>query len=102
MFNITKGASLFCDFILDISESTISITPTLASEYTIYDNDSNIVLSGILARMEDEKGFELRITSGDMNTLEVGSYVLLVAVLDDSVGYKEYVKKETLIINSIV
>ncbi len=62
--------------------------------------DDGVGLAKNLPKSVDGKAFELRIRSGELFGLKAGKYKIEVAVVNDSIGYKDYIYNEDLIIRS--
>ena len=64
-----------------------------------YIRDREIIKSYELSRSDDNKSFLLRINSGELNTLK-GTYKLEVAIVNEDLGYKDYIFNENLIVKA--
>ena len=88
-----KDESIFIDFEYVDGE----IEEGYRAFYYIKDKEK-VLKSKELNRSDDNKSFQLRILSGELEELKEGVYRLEVAVENEDIGYKDYIYNEELII----
>ena len=54
--------------------------------------------SSEISKSLDNKSFELRIKAGELEEMKAERYKLEVAVINENVGYKDYIYNEDLIL----
>jgi len=90
-----KDESIFIDF-----EYTDGEIPDGYKAYYYLSNNEKILKTKELNKNPQNTTFELRIKSGELSDFKDGSYLLEIAVVNEEIGYKDYIFSENLILRS--